>query len=615
MSKWKYWISGVFAILCLTEIAAELAVISALSILGFPLTVFIIVFPAAYLVFLIVRILKYRTKLSLRKRIFITLLLLGLPPLAINTIYDVKHAAYLRHDIDLTARPIEIASLAVIADGYTSSEKCNGFCQRALLNGVVDKVIMVGKKHPHEIKNFSDILGKAYWFEERDTCPPPEIGNSNNFSSGKKDINLENLSSDDLVKIRSRQKTCLVSDDASITKANGVIAIGYLKHARGNITSRLNPFVDTASAHRLAFYNRNSDRFEMIYQNTNVRSKPLYPILVPALAPAGGLNFRPGFWRSTKYHGDENIHGVGVSYSNFVQEKLGLDLVLDGSKFGNVRIEILKYYANTDKKLNSAETNFVEDFFGNGNWHGKLSKEEAELGVKILQNPKIEVPRQANIAISGINKAFPEMSEPLSEALFTKLKTFKPNQKMKFISGQYRQLKLITSALNALPAGVTENYFSLMKQLADDPVARIYSDRLLARFSEHGHKGAEQLIYLIEDSSRFKDNRKAIDDQWAHPTLAGLVGLCRMGRSGFKSEKIVDRLLGLSRSIPGLVSEPSFGTQIVKTLFALGASSERIISHLEKLSMSDKKLNKAVRDQLITGLDRTKNEINCSDWQ
>lgn len=592
-----------------------IAMLAVLSIIGIPISLFIFAFPTVYLVLAISKVLSKVTPFLGKVRpiysIVAAVVLLVLLPLIINNVYDNIHSKYLDGDIDQIEKPLQLTSLAVISGASNSSIACGRFCQRALLNGVVDKMVMVSAEKPHGTADFASFMGKAYWFEKRDKCPPPALkkGISAGYFSSK-DINFEKKSSDDLIRFRSAQGICLISGDSNLDEVDAIIRTGNVERGKRPIEAAFNIFADTASVNRYAFYKRDNDDFKLIYQNTSVKSFPLAPMLIPTIYRKGQLIASPRFLRIEKNWRNEDENHFKENDSEARQNKFGFNLALDGTKFKSQIIDHLNDIANTQDELNSIDASVVNDFFEDFRRYD-FSKEDANLSLKILQNPIIEAPYHTDNVIYEIMKTFPEMSEDFAHALFGKLKSFKPNQAGKSVSEKYRRLNTISEGINALPKGVTQNYFSHLDQLTQDPIARVFGHRVLTRLSEHGHKGAKKLLFLIEDSAQFQSKKRTIMGQWKKPTLAGLIGLCEMGKSGFRSDEILNQLFELSKINPKIFTYRDTERSTVMALLALGADSEAIFKHVENLLDDKDRFQKKSIERINQELKSATNDIDC----
>lgn len=591
------------------------AMLAGLSIIGIPISLFILAFPTVYLVLAISKALKKVTPFLGKVRpiycVVVAVILLALPPLIINSIYNDKHSKYLDGDIDQIEKPLQLTSLAVISRAGNSAKACGGFCQRALLNGVVNKMVIVRAEKPHGIVDFANLMGKAYWFEKRDKCPPPALENGSSaryFSS--KDINFEKKSSDDLIRFRSAQGICLISGDSNLDDIDAVIRTGNVKRGKHRIEAAFNIFADTAIVNRYAFHKRDNDEFKLIYQKTSVESYPLAPMLIPTIFHNAQLFASPRFLRKEKKWRNEGENHFKENDSKSRQNKLGFNLALDGTEFRSQIIDHLNDIANTQDELSSIDDSVVNDFFEDFRRYN-FSKEDANLSLKILQNPMIKAPYHTDRVMYKIIKTFPEMSEGFARALFGKLKSFKPNHAGKSVSEKYRRLNAISEGINALPKGVTQNYFSHLDQLAQDPIARVFGHRVLTRLSEHGHKGAKKLLYLIEDSAQFQSKKRTIEGQWRKPTLAGLIGLCELGKSGFRSDEILNRLFELSKINPVIFTYRNSGRSTVMALLALGAGSEAVFKHVENLLDDKDRFQKKSIERINQELKFATNDIDC----
>ena len=89
------------------------------------------------------------------------------------------------------------------------------------------------------------------------------------------------------------------------------------------------------------------------------------------------------------------------------------------------------------------------------------------------------------------------------------------------------------------------------------------------RLADAGADAVPTFLYLIDDAQRF---RKEGGNDWQHPTLAGLIGICRLGAEGGPArEPLLARLDGGQLPIHG-----SYGQLVFGTLLAIGVDTETI---------------------------------------
>jgi hypothetical protein len=188
---------GVIALLCMTELGGGLAIVSGISVIGLPIAIMIMAFPTLYLIFLLSKLIRWTCPVVVRTPVSLAIAigLLAIPPWIVNSHYRQPHLDYLSSDVDRIVKPIDLSSIAVVrASGYNSATMCDGFCQRALLNGVVKTVIMVSAKQPFSALESLDTKGLAYRFEKRAVCPSPPLKSNNEaggYDNGRADMDFE----------------------------------------------------------------------------------------------------------------------------------------------------------------------------------------------------------------------------------------------------------------------------------------------------------------------------------------------------------------------------------------------------------------------------------------
>jgi hypothetical protein len=401
-----------------------------------------------------------------------------------------------------------------------------------------------------------------------------------------------------------------------LASADGIVVDGAIKTGRKPIKLGFDLFADSASVFRRSFYRYKNGKLELMYQRTGVRKYPLAPILIPTLVFGYGFDFAPGFYRTSQYLGSAQRYGSKESNADFFQDTLGFNLVLNGSEFEADLADKVRALSTTSSVLSDNDNRIIGDYFADRKWNEKISAEDLDLALSVLQNPLVDAPYSTERIIHDVSRNWPERAPDFAEALFARFREAKPDPERPNITIYgYEGLSAVSSGIHALPQGLAKPYFSDLAKLADDPVGRIIGYRALMRLGDSGRLGARKLIDMIKDADQYKGKRTSgLMYQWQHPYLAGMIGLCRMGSEGFKSEAVIQDLIELIRQ--GIVTAGTGGYSglTVNTLIALGADRQQvaeiykpILDGIEQASRREKAYK-----ELDWELNRAERKLDCS---
>ena len=158
----------------------------------------------------------------------------------------------------------------------------------------------------------------------------------------------------------------------------------------------------------------------------------------------------------------------------------------------------------------------------------------------------------------------------------------------------------LAGAIAALPDGAILPYRSQLERLAHDSEARVRAYSALRRLSVFGAEAVSTLIFLIDDSWIQKTKREGND--WQHPYLAGIQGLCLLASPG-------------KAAIPMLYSRLEDGTVVkfasywdlaINTLVSLGAEADEMWLYLQTDDRNH------TRERFDSEVRRAQRKIDCS---
>ena len=606
-------------IFCLSPMGEDTAEVAMFLIIGLPVTLLIMVIPMTFFVLLLLRLtylflLIFNLSKNIHKvsSVIIVFGLLTLPTFLINKSFDDKAQSLISEDVDRATSLPSIDTLGYIR----RSGSCDDFCQRALLNNQVKKIIVshgpkpiFGKDWPKSDEYWPQ-KGKAYWFEKRDNCPAIKLNDHfRNLKLKAKDTIPKHQSPSDLIRLQISKGNCLTEAEEEFDNADAVLIYGNFNPGGADATAGLNPFADVIRASRLAFYLGEIKKRTLIFQTTEITVEKLFPIMTLTLTEYGRLQFKSAFLRQKHYFGGAARYHSGPNFGQVVENKLGFDLALhtpDKSR------EYIQSILQRSGEITLPELAVIEDFFENTPYNKKMSANDAELALKVLMDRRIPVPVHARKIIDNIPDKNPRLTRRFTKILFERLVEFKPDLTRKYFSRQYKRLESISNSIARLPAELiaeSDTYFSILDKLANDPVARVFGYRALKHLNSFNQKGLDKLLYLIDDAEKYRSKRKPLN-QWLHPYLAGMQGLCNAPHQNVDHSHLIQELY--KRIDDGVIAAKYVSSLrlTINTLIALGAEPDELWKHM-KPQNNNQVSNDEVRKFFDYEIGRTKKRISC----
>lgn len=608
----------ILSVVCLSPIGEKIATIGALIIIGIPLTLIIAVIPAITLFLLVARIsysFLYNRNVNVNwfTSAIASLALLAIPPLLINGYFDYKATNLMAGDSNNIDPSTKISTLAVIYPmSYYRGGVCDDFCQRALLNNQVQRMVMARVKSPMENVDLN-ITGVAYWFEKRDVCPKIELKDGiNNLEMKRGQKQRYRRKPSELIRLRATSGICFITGEAKINEADAVLILGNIKRSQKSTPIGLNPFIDTISASRLSFDLRENGKLERKYQATMITTNALFPVLLPGLFESRRLQLNTGFLRKPTYLGGARKYHSTPPLTKFVQDVLQFNVELSDQEGDERALNVVRAALKRTDDLTVSELAVIRDIFKNVPRRTKLSEEKTLLMLDILEDHRIPIPSNTSSIVRNLPDSNSEITDRMAAILFERLRSFTPDRTQSHPNRQYASLGALGKAIAALPDGSVEPYFSELDALAKKKIQRIYAYVALKRLSDFKGKGIPPLLHLIDDADAYrKTNGKTknlLANSWQHPYLAGIQGLCRLARTGFKDDTIVSKLYERIDD-KRINMRGSYAKSAVATLIGFGADPEEIWQHFEALNSKYLKPNRKRFDHIVS---RSKNKLDCS---
>lgn len=601
-SFWRYSvflkILGGVALLGIMPFAGDLIVISAFTIIGLPIAILIFVAPMLFLVLIMIEAIRKYLKMNWYFGLFLVVGLLVIPPFLINNQTKIQAKILLAGDIDNLPSKPKLTSLAVLyTTSYGRKNTCDDFCQRALLNGQADKMIMARVKSPIGAIDW-DMEAQAFWFEQRKNCPSVEVDkNRNNLRLKNKDTGMKNgYEVTDFIKLEASKGNCLISETVKFGDANAALIYGRINHGKTAYAASYNLFADVNNANRLTFYQKINGKMSIIFQSTAVVSRPLIPILLFTQIGGYGLNLGPGFMRDRQYLGVSAEYHETINLPVFLENRLHLKLNVSGSGLvESIKTSVFEIL-DKDGMLNDSEVQLIYEYLEIGKYSPYFNEINGRFAIRVLNDKRVPIAPYTYSLIKKFNQGNDEFLRynkiliGMSAALFKRLKDFKSDPLDENFSTKFAQLRNIATAIYELPDFAIQPHSNQLIELAHDEEKREQVAAALRKLHVFERDGLPTILYLW-DKMFNRMATKTFD--------AAFYNLCMLGKNGFSDVVLRDKIhkkLDNSRRISG-------NFKIAKLLYALGDKPDEIFKRLE---FSDNKT-----DRFAKSMANHKNNLNC----
>lgn len=613
-------ITGATSIFAFSEVGNSFIILCIFSVIGWPIVFFMCIAPAVFMIsmvlFLIYNLL---VKFNFQYKLLcapLTVLALVIPPFLVNQVIEWKIKTLTSGDINnVQASYTKPTSLALISN-FPQKNNCTDLCQRLLLSGEVKKLTIVA---PDSLFNEPDISmsGVTYWLEKREVCPDTAIRKS----SGRVSIKGEKwrngmMTAADMIQLKIASGTCLMVKSATAEEADAIVSQIYIRRSSYSRQNGFSLFSDFQTANRLSYLTRQdhegSNKFDPKFQLTSVRSQKLWPALLPAYTVSSQLRLYSGFGRYYEYAGDINMNNQ-QSMINFLTDRLKFNLKMEEiekksntdkdlqsrlSKESNnplAATKFIKNLLNSDDKISRSSQRVVTDYFVRLNLAPKrsITKGDAELALKILQDKRFAIPRHASAPIRLYAKNDTAMTEAFAKILFDRLFETDPSQKEDDPKYLGYTLNYLASAIAALPDRAILPYRAELQRLARDQEARVQAYRALRKLAAFGEEGIDDLIYLIDNAPRSNKKSGWVNNQWQHPYLGGMLGLCDLRDKGRAAISLIYDRLDSGK----IVKFGSYWKLTFNTLVGMGAEPDEMWKHMQTKDHDEReKFDKRVKN-------------------
>jgi hypothetical protein len=328
----------------------------------------------------------------------------------------------------------------------------------------------------------------------------------------------------------------------------------------------------------------------------------MWPVAVPVPTFGYGFNTGVGFARWETTFNTENRFYEAPDWPGFLTGRLGLPLSLQGLGTEDTRAAI-RAVLDRPGQISDSDQQLIRGYFDDldqARFFNRINgapplpdPADRALYLRLLQDRRVPLSFVTVAAMPSPDAFTAAELAALADAAFARLMQQDP--------WSAEQAQAAGDILAKLPAVTLAPYRDALFGLTEDRERRWPSLRLLTRLGDFGDEGAERLVFLIGDARR--EDWDDTGSGWQHPTLAGLIGLCRMGTAAASQRRAVDALIEAGTVT---VSDSSYGRLTVNMLVALGYTPAEVAAVRERSAdpMPDTRLQNE--------LGRAGTEVDCT---
>ena len=232
--SWKFWLIFLGLSAAVTMVATSMISVAMITIIGIPIGIWLMVAPFLFLVVLGTWLIRHVTGqdwMGTLAALAATLILLAIPPYLANGKLDQIAKAEVAGDHDESTSPNPNV-IAVISDRFQYSSKdslnCDGFCQRALLNGVAKRMLVL--QQDLNLALVPSVQTDSFRLEKRASCPAvklPQGADPIEIADERKDFKAKRV--DELMQLEIAKGNCLIAEKARLGSADIILAVGNVR--------------------------------------------------------------------------------------------------------------------------------------------------------------------------------------------------------------------------------------------------------------------------------------------------------------------------------------------------------------------------------------------------
>ncbi len=573
---------GISAAFCLSPIVADLATVVLWTFIGAPLVLIPASIPTLFLFLLLARLAHFGLGL-IGVRFWplggvVGLGLLAVLPAIENQRLNNIAQELIADDRNEVSQPVVIGTLAVVTTSQRSRDhECDDLCQRVLLAGRPSRVLMINAPAPLPAQ-LETLTGKLFYLEQRPACPDIELRNSINrieFQSEK--TTVQGLQPADMLRLMISSGDCVVSEPASLSEADAVLAIGEIKVGETVLSAGLNPFVDTVSASRLKFFLRENGRLVERYRLTGTTTKELYPILIPTYTDSKQLRkLSPALLRRTAVSGAAKRFRPTPPIQPFLEDVLGLNLRISEAK-RNLKVnDTIARILRQPGVIADNDLELISRFLKRAGSVLDRSVEDAELALEIFRDRRVPATSPNAHSTFSLVVDHSQLTAQFADDLFSRLSELADLQRKDGRISQRQDFHALVSVVPRLPDVAVLPHKAMLLEIAGSPKLYLKFHLLLTRLSAFGVETIPVIFRVLDEVAEIdlgdKDRQAKI-----HAYKSAMIALCRIGPEGREG---IDMLYARIHAGKAML----FGSHwdlTIHTLIKLGAEPDEIWSHLK----------------------------------
>jgi hypothetical protein len=584
----------------------SLATVALITIIGIPIGIYLMAAPFLFLLVAGISLVSHFLGGGWAARIAgatVTMALLAAPPYFVNQSLDSRANAFVAEDHDDGIKPAGriIAILNDRAGGYGKDTlNCDGFCQRALINGVADQILLVAQDLNLAIDPAKPAA--SFRMEKRAFCPPVKLPQGHDpIEIEGEQKNWQGKRIDELMQLEIAKGNCLIAETVPLGMADVVFSVGTIHRGQSTISAGLSLFADTVKADRITMHEKRGSSFVETYRWTGVVVHKLAPFYAPTIEGGAELRAYPVLARTMDKININEKYYDGPDWSGFLVNRMQYDLAKRADQAEEDTRTVLKDALMRPAADSGAPGQVSSDFFEGIQRGRKIEGEDLEIARKLLEDERFPVLIGAPTAVLYAKNAPPDYFDAIGDAMFKRLRAFAALDDGKPYPSWREEASTIGRVIDALPREAILKHRDDLEWLARHERLRVRAYGGLYRLSEFGADGAKTLLWLIDDSQRFKSARDGSSDDWQHPYLAGLTGLCRSGAAAKDMvQPFYDRLKD-----GRIVKFGSYWRLNIHTLTGMGANPDDMWQYLQT---DDKNNTRARMDREVA---RAMKKVEC----
>lgn len=450
--------------------------------------------------------------------------------------------------------------------GYLGASSCDTTCQRLLLNGQAQAVVIAARLREASADPLA--LSATRWWLERSgaSCPKVKLSQGGGIlpRSGGADAPPTDL----VMAARIASGECLLSAPATLAEADTVWAGQSLQKAP------LYSFASGAAAlsvSRLQIWQRQGEALVEVSRLTSVRAEEIFPWPVPVWhwggieQPHGGYSRRGVNW---------NREALPLM-RDLLLDTLGLDLALPAGGADAALAAQIAALLDTPGPLSPEGGALIARFQRSFSVNTEITPQDWPFYLRLFSDPRLAPNANIGFALAHAADARPELWPALAEAGFTRL------------AGTKEERRAADAVVSEAPAEVLAPSRDRIFALARDPERRVEAGDLLRRLRDFGPEGQAALLWLIDDAVNYSGEARQ------EPYLAGMIGLCKAGPA---ARALAPEMLARLNAGQIGTRHGTFGELTITTLLQLGVPPEDFRAAFEK---GEAAMTPAEVDQLV----------------